>query len=183
MNKKIMFFILFAMVFVLSGCSIGLTAKDKLDIADGIKTVHVQKNIPDVWKSENGMDIAISHEGFAKRADGNYCMTASVTVGGEQYMPPTYLCNLNGEWKPVAKITESVQPSVVVIPKKIEIKTAIVPIKKTASARATAGKAKIRKQSVVQSHKVAVESEFPLSLGTADKILHSRRDVKFTEIK
>ena len=160
--KKLSFFILLAMVFILSGCSVGLTAKDKLDIADGIKTVHVEKNIPDVWKSEKGMDISISHEGFGKRADGNYCMTAGVTVGGEQYMPPTPLCNIGGEWKKVQNLPP---PATAVA----EEKVTAVPVLET----------KIKPVVVPR----VVKKVQPVSRVAKQKIVHSKRVAKFTEIK
>ena len=129
--KKIDFFALFAILFVLlSGCSVtGLTARDKMDIADGIKTVHEEGNLPDTWKSEHGLDISVFHRGFGKSAEGTYCMTASVMVGNEQYMPPTYLCNMNGEWK-TAKKTEPIQEPAISATKVVEIKTEIIPVKK-----------------------------------------------------
>ncbi|MFA6493797.1 MAG: hypothetical protein WCT49_01985 [Candidatus Paceibacterota bacterium] len=77
-----------------------LTAKDKNDIVSGIRKVHSNGNFPDVWKSEKGKEIAVLHQGFARAADGNYCMTASVTVSGKKFLPPTPLCNKNGEWVP-----------------------------------------------------------------------------------
>lgn len=151
MMKKIFFFILFATMFIFSGCSLmGLTDKDKLDIADGIGQVHAEGNIPDTWKSENGIDISVLHQGFGQRADGTYCMTASVIVGNDQYMPPTLMCNENGEWKKVAKLEQSsvlrktevsapkaakTQQPTAFIPKvaeaEVKIKPAIIPVRKT----------------------------------------------------
>lgn len=193
--KKILFFILFA--FVLSGCSLGLTAKDKLDIADGIGQVHEDGVIPDTWISENGIPIEIKQENFGKRADGNYCMTASVMVGNEQYMPPTPLCNIKGEWKKVAKTEPLSSPKQnVFVPKIVEVKSIIVTVKKTEALSIKKQKTikvvetkiqpalpRAQKRSVVHSRKLVTESEFPLSPGTADKILHSRGNIKFTEIK
>jgi hypothetical protein len=182
--KKLSFFILLAIVFILSGCSIGLTAKDKLDIADGIKTVHVEKNIPDVWKSEKGMDISISHEGFGKRADGNYCMTAGVTVGGEQYMPPTPLCNIGGEWKKVQNLPP---PATAVA----EQKVIAVPVLETKTKPAVVHRVVKKVQHVSRVTKPASAKGYGVAkpasakgYGVAkQKNVHSKRVAKFTEIK
>ncbi len=113
MKKSNLFFILSILILVLSGCSVvGLTQKDKIDIEDGIKTVHSEGSIPDVWKSENGIDISVLHKDFGQRADGIYCMTASVKVGNEEYLPPTPLCNIDGKWLPVSKTEFKKEPAV-----------------------------------------------------------------------
>jgi len=171
--RKSSFFIPLVFVFVLSGCSIGLTAKDKLDIADGLKTVHVEKNIPDVWKSENGMDISISHKGFGKRADGNYCMTAGVTVGGEVYMPPTPLCNIGGEWKKVQNLPS---PAIAVVKEKMTavpvLETKIKPVVIPRVVKKVQPVSRVAKPASAKGYGVAKQ-----------KIVHSKRVAKFTEIK
>jgi len=129
MKKKIIFIVLLAAMFIISGC--GLTEKDRLDIADGIGQVHTDGS-PDVWTSENGLPISISHERFEMRADGTYCMTASVKVGKEVYMPPTPMCKVHDEWTVVAKVT-TVQKPIVSAPKVTETKPVVV-VKKDSGA-------------------------------------------------
>jgi hypothetical protein len=183
--KKEFFFALLA-ILILSGCSTfggwreqsvsfhpassleqlinrmensSLTVKDKMKIADGIRTVHSEGTLPDVWKSEKGESLSVVHQGFARTSDGTYCMTASVEVSGKEFLPPTPLCNEGGVWTVVPEIK-----SVPIVVPRQEKSIAILPIEERKDETVLAIKAKpvvplhsnkVRSHPIVRSRPVA----------------------------